>query len=328
MRIRRLSPVLATLDRVTQSPPRGTPPGCHEAYSTASGTMFQGKIEDALHSETLVNSRGRINLIFTSPPFPLKRQKSYGNLTGDDYLSWLRDLAPRLAALLTPDGSIVIEIGNSWEPGRPVMSTLPLRALLEFQASADLQLCQQFIAHNPSRLPGPAQWVNIERSRVKDSYTHLWWLAKCDRPKADNRQVLVEYSQAMKDLLNRQDYNRGLRPSGHLIEGDTFLRNNGGAIPPNVLTHANTRSHDAYRTYCLRNGLSIHPARMAPNIAEFFIRMLTEPDDLVLDPFAGSNTTGAVAEQLGRRWVSVEALSDYVKGSRGRFSAAEHSEAA
>ena len=290
--------------------------------------MFQGKIEDALGSDALRDSRDGVNLIFTSPPFPLKRQKSYGNLTGDDYLRWLSDLAPRLAELLTTDGSIVIEIGNSWEPGRPVMSTLPLRALLEFQASAELQLCQQFIAHNPSRLPGPAQWVNVERSRVKDSYTHLWWMAKCDRPKADNRRVLVEYSQAMKNLLNRQDYNRGLRPSGHIIEGDTFLRDNGGAIPPSVLTHANTRSHDNYRTYCLRRGLPVHPARMAPNIAEFFIQMLTDPGDLVLDPFAGSNTTGAVAEQLGRRWISVEALPDYVRGSRGRFDSVEQPEAA
>lgn len=284
--------------------------------------MVHGKVEHALKEKPLSDLHGKVNLVFTSPPFPLKRQKSYGNLGGDHYLNWLRDLAPEFADLLADDGSIVIEIGNCWEPGRPVMSTLPLRALLEFQESGELHLCQQFIAHNPSRLPGPAQWVNIERNRVKDSYTHLWWMAKSDRPKADNRNVLTEYSDAMKNLLRRRDYNRGVRPSGHRIDGDTFLRDNGGAIPPSVLTFANTRSRDPYRQYCLSRRIPIHPARMAPNIVEFFIKFLTRPGDLVVDPFAGSNTTGAVAEMLGRKWLSVEALSDYVAGSRGRFGKA------
>jgi hypothetical protein len=69
-------------------------------------------------------------------------------------------------------------MGNAWEPGRPVMSTLALRSLLKFIDSAELNLCQQIVWHNPAKLPSPAQWVNVERIRVKDSYTHVWWLAK------------------------------------------------------------------------------------------------------------------------------------------------------
>ena len=160
--------------------------------------MIHSTIENALAQGPLQEQHHEVNLIITSPPFPLNRKKSYGNRTGDDYLEWLSALAPRLADLLTPDGSIVIEIGNAWEPRQPTMSTLPLRALLEFLRQADLQLCQQFIAHNPARLPGPAQWVTIERTRVKDSYTNIWWMSPTRRPKADNRQVLVEYSDSMK----------------------------------------------------------------------------------------------------------------------------------
>ena len=70
-----------------------------------------------------------------------------------------------------------MEVGNAWEPGRPVMSTLALRALLAFLDTGKLLLCQQFIYNNPARLPGPAQWVTVERIRVKDSYSHLWWMA-------------------------------------------------------------------------------------------------------------------------------------------------------
>ena len=289
------------------------------AYTTDHGSMVHGTIEQALSADPLLQYKGAVDLIFTSPPFPLTRQKAYGNLTGEQYLQWLGDLSCQLVALLAPRGSIVLELGNSWEKGQPTMSTLPLRALLEFQERGNLHLCQQFIAHNPSRLPGPAQWVTIKRSRVKDSYTHLWWMAPSVEPKADNRRVLSEYSDSMKDLLARKNYNRGKRPSGHDIAGDTFLRDNGGAIPPNVLTYANTRSRDAYTEYCQNNSLEIHPARMSPKIAEFFIRLLTEEGDLVLDPFAGSNTTGATAERNNRRWIAVEADPQYIEGSKGRF---------
>lgn len=293
--------------------------GAAIAYTTNHGVMIHGTIEEALSSELIFNSRGKVSLIFTSPPFPLNRQKTYGNLTGAQYLEWLGTLSPLLVELLAPNGSIVIELGNCWEPGQPIMSTLPLRALLEFQEKGSLNLCQQFIAHNPSRLPGPAQWVTIKRSRVKDSYTHLWWMAPSTEPKADNRRVLLEYSDSMKQLLSRRSYNRGKRPSGHDIVGDSFLKDNGGAIPPNVLTYANTRSRDAYTEYCQDNDFPIHPARMAPKVAEFFIKLLTEEGDLVLDPFAGSNTTGATAERNRRRWIAVEADIQYVEGSKGRF---------
>ena len=296
------------------------------AYRTRLGTMISGTIEATLTERLLEEHKQRVNLIFTSPPFPLNRRKSYGNRVGDDYLQWLSSLAPRLTDLLTPDGSIVIEIGNSWDAGRPTMSTLPIQALLAFRQEADLQLCQQFVAHNPARLPGPAQWVTVERTRVKDSFTNIWWMSRTHRPKADNRQVLVEYSPAMKKLLASNTYNRGLRPSGHNIRGDSFLRDNGGAIPSNVLEFSNTRSFDPYRNYCIENNLPIHPARMSPDIAEFFIRMLTEEGDLILDPFSGSNITGAKAEELGRQWISVEPDHAFVIGSRGRFQALNHSE--
>ncbi len=264
--------------------------------------------------------KGKIDLILTSPPFPLNRKKSYGNLTGSEYVNWLRKLAPPLTRLLAPNGSIVLEIGNAWEPGKPAMSTLPLKALLEFQEAANLHLCQQFVGHNPARLPGPAQWVTIKRVRVKDSFTNIWWLSKTPHPKADNRRVLRPYSESMKRLLKRRDYNRSTRPSGHNISGDTFLADNGGAIPSNVLEYANTQSTDPYRQYCIDNDLPIHPARMQLGIIQFFVEFLTEPGDLVLDPFGGSNSTGAVAEDLGRRWLTVEPNADYVAGSIGRFT--------
>jgi site-specific DNA-methyltransferase (cytosine-N4-specific) len=66
--------------------------------------------------------------------------------------------------------------------------------------------------------------------------------------------------------------------------------------------------------------MRIHPARFPAALPSFFINMLTSEDDIVVDPFAGSNTTGAVAESLQRRWIAVESVEDYLKGSQFRFS--------
>ncbi len=289
------------------------------AYTTEMGAMYQSSIEDFLSSDVARDLKTKVQMIFTSPPFPLLRKKSYGNLEGREYLEWISSLATPLRDLLTEDGSLVIEIGNAWNKGQPTMSTLPLQALMEIHKASGMHLCQQFIVHNPARLPSPAQWVNIERIRVKDSFTNVWWLGKSERPKASNQHVLVPYSDAMKSLLKKRSYNSGKRPSEHAIGEKSFLADNGGAIPPNVLTISNTSSGGDYRRYCKENSIKAHPAKMPADLADFFVRFLTARGDLVFDPFGGSNTTGAVSEALGRRWVSVERNPDYVQGSKGHF---------
>jgi DNA modification methylase len=294
-------------------------PSVSLAYRTSLGCSILGQAEDVLSSSLGKGLVGNVDLIFTSPPFPLNRKKKYGNYQGEQYVDWLSSFASRFRALLKAKGSIVIELGNAWEPGRPIMSTLALRALLAFVDTGQFALCQQFIWHNPARLPSPAQWVNVERIRVKDAYTHLWWLSTTDRPFANNRQILTEYSPSMKELLAKQSYNTGKRPSQHHIGKTSFLTNNAGAIPSNVITMANTHANTDYQEYCREHNLQPHPARMPIGLAEFFIKFLSEPGSLVLDPFAGSNTTGAASQRLGRRWFSIEPNRDYVLGSVGRF---------
>jgi len=282
--------------------------------------MYCGSAEDFIQSPIAKRYKGKMQLIFTSPPFPLNRKKKYGNLLGQKYVKWLAKFAPLLSNLLTPTGSIVLEMGNAWESGKPVMSTLALEALLAFRKGGKLNLAQQFICHNPARLPSPAQWVNVERIRLKDSYTHLWWMAPSERPYADNRQVLTPYSKSMLDLLKNKKYNAGKRPSQFKIGATSFFTNNNGAIPSNVLRFSNTMSTDPYQQHCRRYGVQPHPARMPIGLAEFFIKFLTKPGQYVLDPFAGSNTTGAAADSLKRRWISVEANKSYATSSKGRFA--------
>jgi DNA modification methylase len=288
-------------------------------YRTKLGVCYRGKIEDVLKTSSFQKYKGKFNLIFTSPPFPLNRKKKYGNFTGSAYVRWLAEITTSLKNYLTPDGSLVIEIGNSWEPNSPVMSTLPLETLLAIKRRGGYKLCQQFIWFNTAKLPSPVQWVNIKRTRVKDSFTHIWWLSQSSEPKANNKNVLEEYSWSMKKLLKSGKYNAGLRPSEHRIGESSFLTNNGGAIPSNVIVASNTVSNSSYLTHCKKNGRTPHPARMPPELARFFIKFLTEKGDLVLDPFAGSNTTGEISELLKRRWISVEANREYSDDSKTKF---------
>lgn len=302
-------------------------------YSTTLGAALVGKSEDVLGGAAGKALRGQVQLVFSSPPFPLNRKKKYGNLEGRKFKKWLCGYAATLTDLLTPDGSIVIEMGNAWMPRLPVMSTLAIETLLAFQRAANLYLVQEFIWYNPARLPTPAQWVTVNRMRVKDAFTRIWWLAPTAFPKADNRRVLAPYSGSMRTLIETQKYNAGRRPSEHVINATSFLPDNGGAIPPNVLTMendevarasnllvgANTSANDAYHRFCKTRGLIPHPARMPVGLAKFFINLCTEEGDLVCDPFAGSNTTGAAAEELKRRWITIEADANYAVAGRGRF---------
>lgn len=300
-------------------------------YRTDLGAAYCGDSSKVLARPEFDALRGTAQLIFTSPPFPLNTKKEYGNLQGEEYLQWFEGYAPLLADLTRDDGSIVIEIGNAWEPGRPVMSTLVMKAFMRFLEKGNLNLCQEFIWYNPARLPSPVQWVNVERIRVKDAFTRFWWMSKSDRPKADNRNVLRKYSDDMKRLLKTGKYNSGLRPSEHVIGKTSFTADNGGSIQPNVLgaedlptvgsllKGTNTHSSDAYQVHCRQTGTKQHPAKMPPELPEFFIKFLTDKSDLVIDPFAGSNTTGAKAEQLERRWLSCEADAMYTASSAHRF---------
>tara|TARA_A100000164_G_scaffold363375_1_gene380318 strand:- start:1053 stop:1970 length:918 start_codon:yes stop_codon:yes gene_type:complete len=291
------------------------------------GLFYNNDSLDVLENEKFkAKYKNKIDLIFTSPPFPLITAKKYGNEKGDEYIDWFKKFARPLKTILSKKGSIVIEIGNSWTPKEPTYSLIELRALMAFKEAGEFSLCQEFIWYNPAKLPGPAEWVTKYRERVKDSFTKIWWLSKTPRPYADNKKILTEYSKGMLKLLLKKKYNSGKRATGHNISAKGFFKKNEGAIPPNVfedfdnfLRISNTNNVNQYREYCLKNNLPVHPARMPNELAEFFVRFLTKPKSIVLDPFAGSNTTGYVASKLKRKWISIEKDIDYINGSKGWF---------
>lgn len=283
-------------------------------HSTELGHIFHGDSLDVFANEL---RPGSVDLIMTSPPFGLVRKKDYGNADSDKYLNWFRPFAKAFQRVLSDTGSLVIDIGGAWIPGQPTRSLYHFKLLIMLCEEYGFHLAQEFYWWNPSKLPTPAEWVNVRRVRVKDAVNTVWWLSKTPYPKAGNRRVLQPYSPSMKGLL-KNGYRAKKRPSGHDIS-NKFLKNNGAAIPPNLIALPNTESNSFYLRYCAQNGIKPHPARYPSDLPEYFIRMLTDKGDLVVDPFGGSCVTGEVAERLRRQWLCSELQEDYLKGALGRF---------
>lgn len=258
-----------------------------------------------------------VDLIITSPPFGLVRKKEYGNVEADKYLDWIYPFGVEFKRVLKPNGSLVIDIGGAWIPGQPTRSLYHYELVIMLCRKVGFHLAQEFYWWNPSKLPSPAEWVTVRRIRAKDAVNCVWWLSPTPWPKASNRRVLMPYSDSMKDLL-KNGYKAKLRPSGHDIS-EKFSVNNGAAIPPNLITVPNTESNSFYLRYCADRNLSPHPARFPSALPEFFVRMLTDCGDVVIDPFAGSCVTGEVCERLKRNWICIESVEDYLKGALARF---------
>jgi site-specific DNA-methyltransferase (cytosine-N4-specific) len=282
------------------------------AYKTAWGAMYQGDAADLL--ATLPGES--LDLVVTSPPYALHFKKEYGNVDKDGYVEWFRPFGQEIYRTLKPKGSFVLNIGGSYNAGAPTRSLYHFKVLLMLCEEVGFHLAQECFWYNPAKLPGPAEWVNVRRMRIKDSVEYVFWLSKEALPKADNRKVLIEYSQDMKRLLVR-GYRAKERPSGHKITNK--FKDKGGSIPSNMIERGNNESNSNYIRLCAERGLKPHPARFPAALPEFFIKFLTEPDALVVDPFAGSNTAGSVAESFRRRWLAFELEPKYIETSRLRF---------
>jgi len=286
------------------------------AYSTPMGSAYAA---DSMAFLLGLPSKS-VNAVITSPPYALHFKKEYGNADKRDYIEWMLPFAQQIKRVLRDDGSFVLNIGGSYNPGHPTRSLYHFKLLIALVERLGFHLAQECFWHNPAKLPAPAEWVNVRRNRIKDSVEYIWWLSPTPRPKADNRNVLVPYSGDMLRLIER-GYRAKKRPSGHNIT-EKFQQDRGGAIPSNLIIRGNNESNSAYIQACREHGIKVHPARFPAALPEFFTKFLTDPDDIILDPFAGSNTTGRIAEDLGRRWLSVEINQAYVSASAVRFGKA------
>lgn len=288
-------------------------------FQTRNGSIYFGNCLDYLSNLDDCS----VNLVITSPPYALIKKKQYGNEESREYLDWFRPFAKEIYRVLSDNGSFVLNIGGSWNKGEPTRSLYHFKILIMLCEEYGFHLAQEMYYWNPSKLPNPAEWCTIRKIRVKDSIEPIWWLSKTPYPKASNQRVLQPYSKSMNNLLE-VGYKAKLRPSGHNISKN-FMVKHKGSIPPNLIALPNTESNSQYIKYCTENGIPVHPARFPSTLPEYFIRLCTDENDLIVDPFGGSCVTGEVAEKLNRRWCCCDTVEDYVKGAIGRFKSNSNS---
>jgi site-specific DNA-methyltransferase (cytosine-N4-specific) len=294
-------------------------------YKTPLGAAYLGDSLELLRAMPVES----VNLVVTSPPYALHFKKEYGNVSKADYVEWFKPFAAEVFRVLKGDGSFVLNIGGSWNPGAPTRSLYQYKLLIALVEEIGFHLAQECYWYNPAKMPAPAEWVTVRRVRVKDSVEHVWWLSKTKHPKASNLNVLKPYSPDMH-RLNARGVRETVRPSGHVINKSWDKMHEGGAIPGNVieeqlpddmLKFGNNAANDNYTLRCKEAGIKIHPARFPAALPAFFIKMLTDEDDIVMDIFAGSNTAGATAECLHRQWIAMERSEEYLNASKFRFFA-------
>jgi site-specific DNA-methyltransferase (cytosine-N4-specific) len=292
-------------------------------YETTAGAAYLGDSLELLKALPAAS----VNLVFTSPPYALHFKKEYGNVSKADYVEWFLGFAREIHRVLSDDGSFVLNIGGSYNKGVPTRSLYHFKLMIALVEELNFHLAQECYWYNPAKMPVPAEWVTVRRVRIKDSVEYVWWFSKTEHPKADNRRVLRPYSADMLRLAKR-GVRATVRPSGHNITSTFDKVDAGGAIPGNVIEEqiahdmlvlGNNAANDAYTMRCKAAGIGIHPARFPAALPEFFVKLLTDEGDLVVDPFAGSNTAGAVAERLGRRWIAMELVDEYLEASKFRF---------
>ncbi|MBD9581183.1 site-specific DNA-methyltransferase [Delftia sp. DLF01] len=293
--------------------------------------FFKTRTGIVLHADALEVLKkipdSSVNLVFTSPPYALHFKKEYGNVSQGDYVAWFMEFAKEIKRILTDDGSFVLNIGGTWQKGQPTRSIYHFKLVAALVEDLGLHLAQETFWYNPAKMPVPAEWVTVRRIRVKDAVEYVWWFSKTPWPKADNRKVLRPYSKDML-RLNARGVKTTTRPSGHNINESWDKIHSGGSIPPNViedeipldmLKMGNNSSNDGYTKKCKAAGMKIHPARFPSQLPEFFIKMLTDEGDTVIDPFGGSMTTGFVADNLNRKWIGVDNVEEYLEASKFRF---------
>lgn len=288
-------------------------------FSTNLGIAILGSCDSVFSS---IDSP--ITLSITSPPYPLASARKYGNVPEREYVDWICKMLEPLVKNLVRGGSICLNISNDiFMPGSPSRSMYAERLVLALHDKLGLHLMERFVWHNPCKPPGPIQWASLQRVHLNVGWEPVYWFTNDPKSvKSNNRRVLEQHTKQHLDLIKAggEKRERVNSDGAYRVVKGAYGNATEGRIPKNVLTFPhNCASQREYKRRARAMGYPAHGAPMPLSLASFLIKFLSEPDDIVADPFAGSGTTALAAELLGRRWVSSECMAEYVIGGATRF---------
>ncbi len=231
------------------------------------------------------------DLIVTSPPYADARKQHYDSIDPDEYSKWFATFHTVFWHVLKPSGSLVINIKDKVVKGARyhyVWKTIDQLERLGWHCIDDYIWCKS----NPM----PGRWP----SRLRDGWEYVFHLSPSKKPYFNAEAVRVPMKDWIKKETRFQNKQRiesktgsGFsRPLANWLGKTT-------ALPSNVIF---------LPTVSYNTG---HPAAFPIGLPEFFIKLLVPEKGWVLDPFAGSGTTGIAAIQCGRHSVLVDNMSHY-----------------
>ncbi len=281
-------------------------------YSTADGIALWAHAEDAAS----IIEPGSVKLVMTSPPYPVVK-RAYGRFTVPEWLSWMKHLAGIWKQLLTEDGTIAVNLMDVFVGGAPTLSPYVERFTLAAIDDVGLQLAGRMMWHSPTKL-GNIQWTSKQKVVPKNTLEHLLLFSKTPNPGWDITRMERGAYSASTNAEKNASRPRSKRPSGLDINPEAFAMSS-GPLPGNLIVTGGVSGNDAYSRSCRAAGLEAHPARFPEILPRQVILLASDAGDVVYDPMAGSNTTGKLAQDLGRRWISSDPMLDYVRSSALRF---------
>jgi site-specific DNA-methyltransferase (cytosine-N4-specific) len=289
-------------------------------FSTELGVAILGCCETVFASP-----HEQVTLVVSSPPYPLAVPRAYGNVTEREYVDWIvRTLEP-LVKNLAPGASVVLNVTNdSFLHRSPARSLYRERLVLALHEKLGLWKMDELIWENKSKPPGPIQYASIARTQLNVVYEPVYWFTNDpSKVKSDNRRVLQEHTERHLNLIKQggEKRNKDFSDGAYTVRPGRYGNLTEGRIPRNILSFGHRcAAQTAYKKAAAALGLPVHGAPMPLKLAMFLIEFLSEPGDLVVDPFAGSFTTADAAERLGRRWVATDCMIEYVLGGATRFT--------
>lgn len=265
-----------------------------------------------------------ITLVVTSPPYALAKARQYGNPSEAQYVDWISQTLEPVIKNLAPGGSICLNVSNDiFMPQSPSRSMYCERLLLALSDRFGLHLMDRLIWENPQKPPGPIQYASLARTQLNVAYEPIYWLTNDpSKVRSNNRRVLQQHTEAHLALIQKGGEKRQAVYSdgAYRVKQGSFGAPTDGRIPRNILKFGHRcASQSAYKRQAAAMGLPVHGAPMPLSLAKFLVEFLTEPGDLVAEPFAGSFTTPLAAQLLGRRWLATEVMAEFVLGGALRF---------
>lgn len=288
-------------------------------FSTDLGAAILGHCD---HVFTAIDSP--ISLVLCSPPYPLTKARSYGNVPETMYVDWIIKTIKPVVDNMLPGASICLNLTNDKFVAGGARSTYLERLTLALEDRLGLHLMDRLVWSNPAKAPGPVRYASIERTQLNVGYEPVLWMTNDPfRVRSNNTRVLQAHTERHLKLIAAGGEQREISFSdgAYRIKTGSFGNPTAGRIPRNVLTFGHTCADQrAYKRAARAQGLKAHGAPMPVALAKFLIEFLSEPGDMIADPFGGSFTTAKAAELLGRRWLSTECMAEYIIGGATRFT--------